>query len=101
MTPDERLVVRRALLKKGGEIADMLADFLSGKVPAGLGSLAGKPGERPEEKLRRWLNAVQARLDATEDPKCEKCGREIPFVELEQMPLADVCGQCAATGSGT
>ena len=78
----------------------MLADLLSGKMPAGLAGLAGKPGEKPEEKLRRYLKEIQVRIDAilaggADYGKCEECGGEIPFVELDELPWADRCLACA------
>ena len=101
LTEDERRGLKRKLLKKGQELASMLADVLAGKAPAGLASLAGKPGERPEEKLRRYLNVIQSRVDAINAGgaygNCEPCGAEIPFAELDELPWADTCRACAAT----
>jgi hypothetical protein len=100
MTDEQRQGLKRKLLKKGQEIAAMLADLLAGKMPAGLAGLAGKPGEKPEEKLRRYMGVIQSRIDAINAGQdyglCEVCGQEIPFVELDELPWADRCTACAA-----
>jgi len=100
----ERL--RRALLKKGMEIATLLADVLGGKDRTGalaaLPAFTDKPGMRPEEKLRLYLDHVESRrtLLVEGDPRyghCDKCNAELGLFELEEMPWAD---QCRACGSG-
>ncbi|SRR6266545_1905003 len=107
MNADDRQVLRRKLLKKGQEIAEMLSALLSGqKDPSGMDQLDAKPGETPEERLRRYLAMVQSRLDAINAGEgaygaCERCGKPIPLVELLENPIADICTKCAATGSGT
>jgi hypothetical protein len=97
---DAKRGLKRKLLKKGQELASMLADVLSGKAPAGLAGLAAKPGERPEEKLRRYLDLIQSRVDAInaggDYGRCASCGVELPFVELDELPWADTCRACAA-----
>jgi RNA polymerase-binding transcription factor DksA len=100
----ERL--RKKLLKKGMEIATLLADVLAGKDRqrdlAALPAFTDKPGLRPEEKLRIYLDHVEARrvLLVDRDPSyghCDKCNAELDLFELEEMPWAD---QCRACGSG-
>ncbi len=58
----------------------------------------------PEEMLRRYMAVIQDRLEQIRDGrygKCEKCGKEIRFVELDEMPWADTCGECASKGLAT
>ncbi len=93
--------LKQKLLKKGQELAQMLADLLAGNTPPGMAELKGKPGETPEEMLRRYLGVIQDRLTRLREGtygKCEQCGKEIRFVELDEMPWADTCGECAAKG---
>lgn len=91
--------LRAQLMKKGGEIAALLADVLAGKdrtYRMGALHLEDKPGERPEEKLRRYLDMVEARrvlFDANDDRygRCDVCGVDLGVPTLEQMPWADRC----------
>jgi hypothetical protein len=100
LSDDQRRHLKRKLLGKGREVAAMLADLLAGNAPAGAAALAGKPGEKPEEKLRRYLDMIQKRVDALNQGgnygRCETCGAELPFTELDELPLADTCRTCAA-----
>ena len=92
-------------MKKGLEIATLLADVLAGKDKArDLQALAfgGKPGERPEEKLRRYLELIEAKralLDAADDAfgRCETCGIDLGITALREMPWADRCPPHAAS----
>jgi len=91
--------IRRGLMKRGLDLATLLADVLAGKpVAARLGTLgvAGKPGMRPEEKLRWMLDQVEARrrlLDADDDAfgRCEICGVDLGEAALGELPWADRC----------
>jgi hypothetical protein len=97
---EQTVRLKQTLLKKGQEIAEMLADVLAGNVPPGLAEVV-KPGETPEEKLRRFLDTIQARIVAMREGsygRCEICGEEIRFEELDEMPWADTCSSCAAKG---
>jgi hypothetical protein len=101
-----RARLRKALLRKGGAIAAELAELLGGKgkKPAittkELPAFAHKPGMRPEERLRAYLDHVEAcrrRLDADDARygRCQVCGADIGVAALEQMPWADRCQPCA------
>lgn len=80
-------------------LATLLAEVLAGKpVAAKLGPLGveGKPGMRPEEKLRLALDQIEARrtlLDARDDRfgRCEVCAIDLSELELSEMPWADRC----------
>lgn len=95
---------RAALLRKGGQIAGELAEILGGKkkrMPLGeLPAAAQKPGMKPEERLRAYLEHVEAcrrRLDAEDDAfgRCRTCNQDLGSVVLDQMPWADRCQECA------
>jgi RNA polymerase-binding transcription factor DksA len=91
--------IRQRLMQKGGQIATLLADVLAGKdhehelraLP-----IHDKPGERPDEKLRRYLELIESRrrlIDAGDDAygRCEVCGIDLGAAALEEMPWADRC----------
>ena len=91
--------LRRGLMKRGRDLATLLADVLAGKpVAPRLGALGvgGKPGMRPEEKLRWMLDRVEARrrlLDADDDAygRCEICAADLGLAALDELPWADRC----------
>jgi hypothetical protein len=99
-----RARLRKALLRKGGAIAAQLADLLAGKGKKldlqALPALARKPGMRPEERLRAYLDHVETcrrRLDAGDARygRCQVCGADIDLPALEEMPWTDRCQTCA------
>lgn len=97
-----RLRLRRALLRKGHTIATLLADVLAGKDKGSeLSNLPmfDKPGLRPEEKLRMYLDHVEScriLLDNDDDRfgRCTECDADLGLLALEQMPWADQCQTC-------
>jgi hypothetical protein len=101
MLPDDalRARLRRGLLDRGLVLATLLAEVLAGKqIEAKLGALGveGKPGMRPEEKLRLALDQIEARrrlLDAGDDRfgRCDACGADLGELALSEMPWADRC----------
>ena len=101
VTPEDALRgrLRRGLLDRGRVLATLLAEVLGGKrIEARLGPLGvgGKPGMRPEEKLRLALDQVEGRrhmLDAGDDGfgRCDECGVELGELALQEMPWADRC----------
>jgi RNA polymerase-binding transcription factor DksA len=101
---EERTVLRRALLDKGQELAELLAAVLAGRQePSALDLLDAEPGETEEERLRRYLGLVQSRLDALAAGsygRCERCGAELTFAELREVPWATRCRACAAAPTG-
>ena len=93
--------IRPRLMKKGHQVATLLADVLAGKDRErelnALG-LKDQPGERPEEKLRRYLDLLEGKrqlLDARDDRfgRCEICGADLGVMPLVEMPWADRCRQ--------
>ncbi len=94
-----RLRLRRHLLDRGRVLATLLADVLAGKRIEGRLHVLGvddQPGMRPEEKLRRALDEVEARrklLDAGDDRfgRCEICGVDLGALALGEMAWADRC----------
>jgi RNA polymerase-binding transcription factor DksA len=84
-------------MKRGRDLAELLAQVLAGKRPPSLASLlAAKPGMRPEELLRMTLDSVEARrklLDADDDRygRCDVCGKDLGLAALDELPWADRC----------
>lgn len=95
--PEQRQILRRALLARGRTLAEHLASVLAGKRPPALAALlAGKPGKRPEEVLREALDHVEAmrkRIDADDDRygRCDVCGEDLGAAALVEVPWADRC----------
>lgn len=100
----QRQQLRKQLLKKGAELNEKLVGLLAGQAVAVSHLLEPtKPGERPEERLRRFLDLVDRKLHALQDGSyghCSACAVALPFVELEQMPWADLCRACSDEGKG-
>ena len=99
-----RTRLRRGIMKKGHAIATELADVLAGNGgPINVSELpvfAAKPGMRPEEKLRAYLEHVEScrkLIDADDDRygRCTHCQVDLGLVALEEMPWADRCQACA------
>jgi hypothetical protein len=96
--------LRQKLLKKGQEVANKLAKVLAGldvrleQIPAhGL----GKPGMRPEEKLRAYLDLINTKRRALEANDgsygvCSFCNKPFSETELDQVPWVDEHAQCLA-----
>src|SRR5687768_4707733 len=100
--PDDlRAAWKQRILAKGRDVSDALTKILAGK-DARLDDFqltGGEPGERPEEKLRRFLDHLMKtmrRLDAPDFGACTGCGQPIPVAELDALPWADRCRGCAA-----
>ena len=95
--PDALATMRRALLRRGQDLAELLAQVLAGKQPPSLAALlAEQPGKRPEEVLRDALAQVDARralLDADDDRfgRCDVCGADLGEAAVREVPWADRC----------
>ena len=93
--------LRKGLMKRGQDLATLLEQVLAGKEPPQLGALPGKPGMRPEEKLRMALDQVEGQrklIDADDDKygRCGVCGTDLGLPALDEMPWADRCAAHAA-----
>lgn len=93
---DTLATLRRQIMKRGFDLSTMLAEVLAGKKPAGLAALAGKPGMRPEEKLRMALDQVEGRrklIDTGDDRygRCDVCSEDLGLARLGELPWADRC----------
>jgi len=93
---------RTALMGRGQVLATLLSEVLAGKTPAAVAALAGKPGMRPEEKLRMALDQIDRRralIDADDDRfgRCDICGVDLGAGALGEMPWADRCQAHAAS----
>ncbi|HRI52976.1 MAG TPA: TraR/DksA C4-type zinc finger protein [Pseudomonadota bacterium] len=94
--------LRRQLLNKGAEVSALLADILAGKAvdPRALGGFGGtsRPGERATERLRRFLDLIGQKLQATRNGTygfCAGCGEPLALAALTEVPWADQCRTCA------
>jgi RNA polymerase-binding transcription factor DksA len=95
--PESVATMRRALLRRGQNLAELLAQVMAGKQPPQLAALlAEKPGKRPDEVLREALAQVEGRraqLDAGDDRfgRCEVCGADLGEAAMLEVPWADRC----------
>lgn len=94
--------LRKTLMKRGQMLATLLEQVLSGTSPPQLTTLRGKPGMRPEEKLRMALDQTENRrtlIDADDDRfgRCAICGVDLELPALDEMPWADRCAAHAAS----
>ncbi len=99
-----RARLRAELLRRGQLVATQLAALMAGKSPdlsAFPGLLAGSPRQRLEDRLRAYLqllNAQRVKLESGDASYgcCEQCGVALPLVVLEEMPWAQQCQSCAS-----
>ena len=97
-TDEEIARLKRVLLRKGAEVNDKLVALLNGQQIRIEGLLGGKPGEKPIERLRRFLELIDGRLQAIRAGtygRCQTCGDGLPFSHLEQVPWIDTCQSCS------
>ncbi|MCS6913926.1 MAG: TraR/DksA C4-type zinc finger protein [Myxococcales bacterium] len=91
--------LKRRLLRKGAEINARLVELLADPT-LDLSDLVGggAPGERPQERLRRFMALIDDRLRAIREGRygrCDRCGDGLPFAHLEQVPWSNLCRACA------
>lgn len=99
LSPAQLQVLKRQLLKKGAEINAKLTELLANPTmePPELPG-QGRPGEKPIERLRRFMALIDGRLRALREGRygrCERCGADLPFAHLSQVPWIDTCQRCA------
>ena len=91
--------LRKGVMRRGQTLAELLAAVLAGKDKVreldAIG-LNAKPGERPEERLRRALDQIESRrklIDADDDRygRCELCGEDLGLPALDEQPWSDRC----------
>ena len=93
---------RRELMRKGWEVNQKLTDLLAGKnVTMATTKMPHemKPGLKPEEKLRMWLDQIvraQNRLQTEEFGKCIECEVEFPKGAIDDVPWLETCNDCLA-----
>lgn len=102
VTPEQQQRWRRDLMRKGMDVNAKLTELLS-KQNATLATLdlpgQGKPGEKPIERLQRFLrqiSAAQQRLATPQWGKCQRCGAVLPLAALDDAPWIEDCGDCLA-----
>ena len=99
-TPDQVARWRRDLASKGVELNAALTAILAGKnVTLATLKLPQEqtPGERKEERLRRYLDLVsraQKRLGTTAWGTCVHCDAPIREVVLDEAPWTETCEAC-------
>ena len=101
LTETELATLKKALLAKGRDLSDKLAALMAGKRVTIDELLNPKPGETPEERVRRYLDEVDRRIKAIARGdgsygRCAACDAPLAYAELEQLPWADRCRACAA-----
>ena len=92
--------LRHDLGQKGMEVNARLTQVLAG-MNARLSDIKmpheQKPGLRPEEKLRRYLDQIiraQRRLGTPDWGLCTICGAQIPQAQLDDSPWKEACDAC-------
>ncbi len=94
---------RREIMKKGMQVNRKLTDLLAGKnvtISTIVLPQDDKPGLKPEEKVRLFLDLIvraQHRLGTEAFGKCVECDTEFPKGALDDTPWLETCGDCAAT----
>ena len=97
--PAEVARYRKMIMRRGLDLATILSELLAGKDKTRAMEamqIGGKPGMKPEEKVRMALDAVEARrklIDADDDRygRCDVCGDDLGALALGEMPWADRC----------
>lgn len=100
--PTDHDRMRAELARKGMEVNEKLTRLLAGqdttmatvKLPQ-----EQKPGEKPVEKLRRFLDQIiraQRRLGTQAWGRCATCGVDLPSQALADAPWVEQCATCAA-----
>ena len=102
--PETTERLRRGLLHRGRDLAELLAEVLAGKDKrsALAALLASKPGIRPEEALRKALDDVERRREMlvagdARYGRCDVCGADLGTIALGEMPWADRCAAHATS----
>lgn len=99
-TADELALLRRRLLVKGRELAEILAALMAGLSPGATDLLDARPGETKIEKVRRYLGLVDRKIKAIAAGsygRCEGCDAAIPLAQLRELPWMDRCPACSAS----
>ena len=99
-TPEQHQRWQRDLARKGMDLYALLTDVLAGKDVT-LATLKmpheQKPGEKKEERLRRYLDLVsraQKRLGTPAWGLCVRCHARVADSVLDEAPWTEVCGAC-------
>lgn len=105
LSPEQRALLRKRLLRQGQIVAQRLADLLAGKDNnfAALPPSLQNPKLNKEAQLRDYLRLIhdlRTALDQHPDGNygtCTRCQSPIPYHELDQMPWANTCRTCLAS----
>ena len=87
---------KRELLAKGGQVAQLLEELLSGKdVDLGQG-IPELGAEDKELRLRRFLEMIDRgikRAGSDRFGRCAVCGEALPQAVLDQQPWTERCAR--------
>jgi RNA polymerase-binding transcription factor DksA len=104
LSPEQLDTLKRALLRKGRDLADKLSQMMAGKQVRIEDLVDAKPGETPIERLRRYLDLVDGKIKAINAGtygNCFLCETPLSYAELEQMPWAEYCASCSVKDTST
>lgn len=100
MSTDRHQRWRTELARRGMAVNEQLTRLLAGQQVT-LATLKlpneQKPGLRPEEKLRRFLDQIsraQRRLGTPAWGLCVDCGAALPESALDETPWLERCAGC-------
>lgn len=102
LSPELMRRFRRDLARKGMAVNEQLTRLLAGKNARLLDLKMPheqRPGLKPEEKLRMYLDQViraQRRLGTPQWGLCQECGVAFPEQALMDTPWLEVCEPCEA-----
>ena len=92
----------KRIADKGWEVAQRLAKVKANQNMV-LADMKGVTGddehERPEDRLRNWLdqiNRARVRLNSGDYGKCLGCGTPLADGALDDMPWVENCATCDA-----
>lgn len=100
LTSAQRARFSRDLARKGMEVNERLTRLLAGQNARLLDLKLPheqRPGLRPEERLRRYLDQIiraQRRLHTDAWGHCDVCGAAFAPGVLEDTPWTEVCATC-------
>jgi hypothetical protein len=99
-SPADRKRYQRELMKKGWAVNQKLTDVLAGKnVTLATTKLPHemKPGLKPEEKLRIFLDQImraQKRLQTPDFGNCVQCQEPFPKGAIDDTAWLETCTDC-------
>lgn len=94
--------LRAQIMERGRGVSRQLSQVMAGKNVdlSSIRAVVGRPGMRPDELLRAYLDHLMSFRDALDANdgrygRCRHCDAELSLAELEALPWADSCRECA------